>query len=382
MSKMNTDHQIDVSITYDDKIAKMEAKNIIQYEILKDSVKRNYNIHLLTLGGLTAVQYKLLNNIDVDVHIRVLYQGHLFKELTCKVDEINTMDNEEESYNIQLVMISRHIYDMLNSKKYVKFTGTGDNKKLITSYELITKVIRQMSIDEGINITGHYNNAGEIKFAHPNITVPKTLNDISLFDYVFEHYPPYFIKPYFIIDDFHKSVSGINIFLNNLCDTNGNYPLRRTDKIKTISLKTFKYLKSKSLFDFANFKKELGSTIYLKNTNNKNVYKLQPESRSARNDNVLNIETQLDVKMYKKILSFKRTLMKYNASVEYFTFDNATLTDFEFGKVYNLGNLNKNDYDMLPCSIYYKFSKGEGTDKFKLMSNVDFIKSPSNLLAS
>ena len=367
-----------------EKMYNMNSNKLISYEVLKSSETRNYNIHLLSFTKITSEEYHLFKNEDVQINLNIFREGNILFSLNLQIKETNVVEELNGKYNLQLVLVSDYIKKLMNSTKYVEMTGTSDNKDILSAYELVTKVIRQMSKDGGEAVKGYYNNAGEIKFAYPNITVPKNLNDLILFDYLFEHYPPYYLKPYFIIDDFHainkkNNKSSYHIFLNNIIDTNGNYFLKNVKTISTYKLENYKYIKTRQLFNFEDFKKELQSTIYLKNTNAKKIFKLQPLKESMRIDNVIIDESQLSVKFYKAKLRFKKILMNYNSSIESYSFKNADIFDYTFGNVYNI---QSKEFDMLPINIFYRFTKNDQDENFTLLTKVDFVKSPSNLLAN
>lgn len=374
-------YRIDIIALTGNSSISFTSNQIIKYEVLKDSRLRNFNIHMLTLARINVSLYNVLETSDVRIALKLSLNSKVIKTQKFKIESINTIDEIDNVFNIQLIMISDYIYSLKKSSKYANLTASDDSTELSTAYQFLTKIISNMSIDGGTKISSNYNNAGEIKFLYEHLTVPKSLNDIELFDYLIEQYPPYYIKPYFIIDDFYfderESVE-IKIILNNIIDTNGNYKLVNVKKLASWQTSKLKFLYSEKLFDFTEFKKLIRATIFLRNTNSKKIFRLQPENNKS--NETINEESNLDIKHYKKKMYFKKLLSKYESSIDSYTFYNADINDYSFTNVYNMSNIKK--FDMLPISIYYKFEKNSGSDNLYMTTNVDFVRSPSNLLTS
>jgi len=356
---------------------RIETYNILLYEISKDSINYNHNIHLLTLTNMDIRMYTLLQLQDTRLFLEVFENNDLRSSIKFKITNVHLINEEDGLYNIQLLMISEYVFDMLNSNKYSK---VSTELNTLTSFELVSKIIQQMVSDYGTKMDANYTNAGELKNILSTIRIPSNLNNFEIFNYIFNIYPPYLLSPYLLFDDFNirKNIQNdFSVILLNICDINGSYPLKNIKNITGVSTGYIEHVDSKPLLNYTEVIEELRATLIIKNENENKVFELKPERLANRSDKIKHITSPLTVESFKQKMVMRKLLTDHESSIETYIYDDINLSDIIFGEVYNLNN--SLIYDHLPVSFFYKFIKKQD-NSFKLETKIEYLRLPESLL--
>jgi len=384
-NSIQSDYYIKPSIDYYDNELKrrdtfrIDTYNILIYEVSKDSMHYNHNLHLLTLTNMDIRMYTLLQLPDTRLFLDVLENSDIKSSTRFKITNVHLINEEDGLYNIQLSMISDYVFDMLNSNKYASISISDVNVQL-TSFELISKIIQQMVSDHGTKVDANYTNAGELKNLLSYVRIPDNLNDFEIFNYLFDTYPPYLLAPYLIFDDFNirqNSKSDFSIILLNICDINGSYPLKNIKSIPGTVTGYVEHLDSKPLLNYNEVFEELQATLIIKNENENKVFELKPAQTSRHSNKIKHINSSLTIESFKQKMIMRKILAEYEASIETYIYDDINLSDIIFGEVYNINN--SLIYNYLPVSFFYKFIKKQD-NSFKLETKIEFLRLPGSLI--
>ena len=377
--------------TKESEISNFTIKQLQKYDISKDSTKYDYNIHLLNLAAITEIE--LLGIKDKNNWIIIKLQdksGQVFSNKRFKMLVVNILQEQEQMYNIQIVMMSELPYIFAHSYKYAS-TSTLNTSLVttgITAHELMSTILRRIQTDSATDkkIAAHWNVWGKLNQFYPSIRIPETFTDIELFRYIFKTYPPYIFEPYFIFDDFHipkikQNVPNApyNIIVNNLFNITSAYEKISVKSLPRITPSSKLFVSSIPLIDHDNLYKLLRSTIILNNGNVNKVEQIKPVLKSDSDyagNIVKNIDSTLDAKVYIKQLEAKKILVDKNSSMESYTYKDIDITDISFLSVYNIAD-NK-VYDHLPLTIEYSFLKNQ-YNSFWVTVHAQYAKVPEKL---
>lgn len=382
------EYDLTVSVQYYDtdtrknEMTNLKENTVVKYEVNKDSVNYNYNLHLLTITNITQLMYTILNLESSRIIIQLSENGTEIFKNTFVIENVSVVDEIESVRNIQLLLTTEEVRKFRKSNKYSKqsLMDTNSADTLIISYELLSKTLQAISSDYGSDLDAHYVDAGAIKQLYESIRIPENLNDFEAFDFIFKEFPPYLLTPYFIFDDFHfgESSTLYNIIVNNICNLAGSYQMKNVKNIIRYNTGTKHYHGNVPLVDYTEIYDELKATLVIKNNNQNKIYELQPAANDYKSDNVKQIETNLDIDVYKSRMYMKKRLADYEATLERYSFDDLNIKDISFMNVYNI---TSNDYDHLPVAIEYIFTLNQ-RNTFDLETYINFVKVPANILAS
>lgn len=382
-------YKLKVSLKYYDTTLKRYAISniadfsIAAYEISKDSINYNYNLHVLTLTNISLLMFNTFHLENVRLIIDVFENGNSISSTIFKITKVHEIDKIDELYNIQLIMISEFVYNMLNSNVYsnVSTFDTSAIKTHSTSYQLLSKIFSKMSSDGGQKVKAHLTNAGEVKKLYDLIRIPENLNDVQIFDWLLKEYPPFFLDPYFIIDDFYiadNNTADINLFLLNICDINGSYQNKKYKDINGTQLGLHYLMTSEPLMDYKKVYEELQATLMIKNANENKIYELKPLLLSNRSNQILQIQSTFGMSDFKTKLYMRKKLAEAEASIETYFYDSIGLRDISFGNIYDI--IEVMNFNHLPVSFFYMFKK-LNDNSFKLETTVNYIKVPGSLVS-
>lgn len=381
-------YDLTVSIDYFDTETKLrnnyllKKEEVVTYEVSKDSVNFNYNLHLITLTGISQTVQTVLNLEDSRLNIKLTENSHPLSDTKFRIQHLHVIDDVDGLKNIQLLLVSEETYKLLHSSKYGKVSTLRTNAvdANITSFELLSQILQEMKSDYGTQLDTYYYDAGAIKNIHPSIRIPENLNDLALFDFIFKEFPPYLLNPYLIFDDFHfgEKVAPYNMIVNNICNLTGSYKLQNVNNIVRYNIGTRNFLGSKPLIDYSDVYNKLGATLMIKNSLQNRIVELKPATESKRSGEIIQLESNLDIATFKNKLYLQKRLADYEATIESYSFDNLNIKDITFMNVYNV--TSPANYDHLPVCLKYRFDLG--TDNtYSIKTFVDFVRVPTNLLA-
>jgi hypothetical protein len=373
------------------EVLDLPDRSIMIYEISKDAIENNYNIHLLTLTAISHGVLELLKSDDTRILITVSEDGKTVsnkKFLVSSKEGINSwsVPDAEGIVNVQLPLISEEMYIFSHSNKYSS-VSTLDSSVVsnpVTSHYLLSQMLQTISSDYGSTFDVNYNSAGEIKNLFESIRIPENLKNFQAFEYVLNEYPPYLLEPYLIFDDFNISEASntdYTLHLFNLCDIAGNYPLKNIVNISGMNpnIGYVEFVGSTPFMDYLQVDAELKSTLMIKNENENKIYELKPLIPGQRSNEILQLTSTLGIDAFINKMYIKKRLAETKADIKVYKYDSLGLKDVVFGRVYNIDNLK--DYNYFPVSIYYKFIR-KNDDGFTMENTVEFLKIPGNLISS
>lgn len=363
-------------------ILKIDTYSVVVYEISKDSVNFNYNLHLLTLTNITLSMFNNFHLEDVRIIVNIMEDVESISNTSFRINKVHKIDEFEGKHNVQLVMVSEFVYDMINSNKYSKVStfNTSTIQTYITSYQLISNIFSKISSDNGSKVETNLSNAGEVKNLYDSIRIPENLDDVSMFNWILEEYPPFLLKPYFIIDDFHivdNNLANVNLFLLNICDINGSYQVEKYKDKNGVQLGMRQHMNSKPLMDYKKVFEELQATLMIKNENENKIYEIKPFVSGERSNKIIQIKSTLGIDAFKSKMYMRKKLAKSEASIETYFYDGLGLRDITFGKVYDV--IEPMNFNHLPISLFYAFKKRQD-NTFGLETTIDYIQMPGSLL--
>lgn len=360
-------------------------KQLVLYEVLKDSILRYHNIHLLTITGITNADTFNLKNSEVIISIIIYYDKIIIHEGEYRIIKSNIVSEVSEMKTSQLWLISTKTYEFLHSSRYGSLTSVDTNSysSYLTSYQMLSKILQGMASFEGNEFDFFLSDSGEVKNIHKNIRLPETLNDIDIFKFILKYYPPYLLTPYILFDDFFfdntKTTRKYNFHFINMCDTNGSYTIRNKSDIKGFGTYGYKYMGSRELIDYKKVARELKATLILKNVNENKLYELKPLDDLVKSKEIIQLETTLSINDFKSRLYLRKKLVQAEATIETFQLGGIALGDVTFNNVYNMDS--DLIFDYLPLSIHYSFELSN-SNLFELNTEVEFAKVPGNILAT
>lgn len=361
------------------------TKHIISYGVLKDSVNYNYNLHLLKLTLVDLFVMSLLKNTDNVFHIQLVENSKIISDKNFRIVLVNTLDDVDQLYTVQVLLISELSHKFINTHNYSKIStmGTTDADVSITPFQTFSKILQAINLEEK-DINVYFNDSGSIKQIFQSIRIPETYNNLTLFDYLIDKFPPYILDPYIILDDLYiDPILGTNdgksysLIVNNLCNLS-NYNLQNVQKIVRYIGKNLNFIKKEPLLDTNEMNLVLGSTLIIKNLIENKIFKLEPAIQSLKNGKTKVINSSLDIEMYKRLLQVRKQLTEYPASINTWQYDRINITDISFLKTYNIDDLTV--YDNLPLSIDYQFTRNQ-YNTYSMVTTVQFAKVPSNIIA-
>lgn len=367
----------------DTVISNFTLKQLQKYDISKDSTKYNYNIHMLTIASITEVELLNIKNIKNWIVIELREKnGQVFSNKRFKVLVTNILHEQEQMYNVQIVMMSELPYVFAHSHKYSKISTSIAGS---TSHQVLSTLLQHIQTDSSSEkkIQAHWNDFGKIEQFYSSIRIPETYNDIEMFNYLFRIFPPYIFEPYFIFDDFHipknKTNLPYNIIINNLYDIVSAYDQISVKTLPRITPSSKTFISSIPLINHDELYKLLKSTIILNNGINNQVNQIKP-IYSSDNDEfgniVKNIDSNLDPDVFIKQLQAKKILVDKNSSMETYTYTNIDITDISFLSAYNMADIKV--YDHLPLTIEYSFTKNP-VNSFWVTVHAQYAKIPNKL---
>lgn len=377
-----------VSIDYFDTETKLRGiytlkkEEVVTYEVSKDSVNYNYNLHLITLTSISQTVQTVLNLEDTRLNIEIKENGTPLFNTKFRIQHLHVIDDIDGLKNIQLLLVSEETYKLLHSNKYGKVSTLRTNAvdANITSFELLSQILQEMKSDYGTQLDTYYYDAGAIRNIHQSIRIPENLNDLDIFDFIFKEFPPYLLNPYIIFDDFHfgENTAPYNMIVNNICNLTGSYNLQNVNNIVRYNIGTKNYIGSKPLIDYADIYNKLGATLMIKNSLQNRIVELKPSAESKRSGEILQLESNLDIATFKNKLYLQKRLADYEATIESYTFEHLNIKDITFMNVYNV--TSPAIYDHLPICLKYRFDLGKD-NTYSIKTFVDFVRVPTNLLA-
>ncbi len=352
---------------------RIDHQSISKYEVRKDAMNYNYNLHLLKLNSIINQVYDLMKLKKTRLIVNIIENSKTISKtrfIVLESEKFNTVDNMS---NIDLLLMSEMTYDFVH---YNRFSSVTKDDSYITSYQLMSNIFKEINKKFGSDISTHYNDAGIVSQLHESLRLQDNLKDIEVFDYIFKEFPPYLLNPYFIFDDFHlKAKSPYNIFIFNLANMGGNYQLKDTKKIQNYE-RGVNFIDSKPLIDHTRVDYMLRSTLVLINKHNNTKGILEPADPEFKSPEVITHETSLDVKNFKNKLYLSKKLSDYKSTYEKYMFHRLNIDDIEFGNLYNI--TTRGVHDHLPLNIEYTFLKNK-SDLFDLTIAAEFSKVPTDI---
>lgn len=357
-------------------------KQIIRYEVLKDSMLRNHNIHLMTIASVPLNIFQYLKQKETIINITLSDTEKVLHTNTYRIFKNNIVEEMNDVSTIQLWMISLKVESFLESSKYGLSLDTNSHSLYLTSHQLLLKILQNMSSNEGSDFDYLLTSSGEIKNIYKDIRIPEQLNDLEIFEYIFNNYPPYYISPYFLFDDFYFSniiSKKYNMILTSLIDINGSYIPSNIINIEGLGLNGYKFVTSKPIFNYLDVYQEVQATLMIKNSNENRLFELKPESLGNRSNQVIQLESPLSIENFKKKLYIKKKLADSEATIETYKLGSIKLGSVTFNHVYNIKTSSM--YDHIPLSIHYTFILS-GENYYDLETEVEFARVPVNILAT
>lgn len=373
-------YNIEIDMEYFNPISKkletvkIDHQSIAKYEVRKDAINYNYNLHLLKLNSIINQIYDLLMLKKTRLTINIIENSKVISKTRFIVLEADKFNSEDNMSNIDLLLMSEMTYDFVH---YNRFSNITKDEDYITSYQLMSNIFKEINKKFGSDIQTHYNDSGIVSQLHESLRLQGNLKDIEVFDYIFKEFPPYLLNPYFILDDFHlKAESPYNIFIFNLSNVGGNYQLKDTAKIENYD-RSVTFIDSKPMIDNVTVDYMLRSTLVLINKHNNSKGILEPADPEFKSPEVITHETSLDVKNFKNKLYLSKKLSDYKATYEKYIFNRINIDDIAFGNLYNI--TARGIHDHLPLSIEYTFLKNK-SDLFNLTVAAEFSRVPTDMV--
>lgn len=359
-------------------------KNIVRYNITRDSINFSHNMHYLTLYTMTQKAVQSLQKDDTELQITILENSNIISSKRFKIVYVNILNEKDYVYNIQLVLVSKLAYTFLNSYEYANTTSlssTGIND--VSPFEMLTYIVTDMQ-KNNTNLKCIMNDAGKINELFTTLRIPTSCNNIKLFNYLITSFTPYLLQPYIILDDSMYCTDPRNYFnnneycivVNNLCGIS-KYPHKNINSIVGFNTKPKHQLSVEPIINDTELKTLLGSAIILKNPETSEIKILEPEKENRKNGKAVTIETFFGIETYKAFLLTRKKLTESNGNLLKYRFQKLNFGDIVFGMVYNMSL--QSEYRDLPVQIYHDFVKNS-YDGFYMEMDVTFASVPNNLI--
>jgi len=383
------DYGIEISINVLDTSTGLYTKipinrrNVIKYEVAKDASEFNYNIHLLLIASASKQLFDFLKISSSTISILITENGKYISDKIFKIQDISILGQVEMEYNLNIILISELTHKLLNSYKYARLSLDANNLASISNkkaYELLLYITSNINSELLNNISTFFTDSGISNYVYPIIDLPSDINDLYIFDFMIENYPPYYTKPYIIFDDLliddNPNISDYNLLFLNINNISADYQSKNVKYIKRYKYQ-YNILSEKELFNFEDFHDHLNSKLVLKNTTTNRIFTIVP-NKMYNKDQIKFIDTMVSPDIYKKQLSYQKNLMLYNSKISTYVFYKTNLNDFQFLNIYNLDEVG--EYNHMPISIKYRFIQKDNSNNYDLNTFVKFIKIPPSLV--
>ena len=369
----------------DDEKVKKVTHNLAEFtlnefSVLRDSLNYRHNIYSLKLVSLTSDEYDSITDPENTIIITIKLNDLVIKTLRLKIRKYQT-SSSKDTFEIFGAFISERALELYtDSDLSIAFNSSkiSDNT---TVYEQLYKVLDDYQYHTLIMTPGG-KHSQVFKKIHFNI-----MSNIEFLNNISNTYSPFILKPFIIFDDLENSFTrqssrddkGGFLFIFSLVDVSENLPVV---KLKSGSVKLFKYIDETHIIDTASHFKKL----------EKNIILLNPKLDSGNQESVIrsstsggesvNIVSIYDPNNYKKTLAAQTVLAINPCKYVTYEFNQIPLGAIGFGKNYNISPVQKLSNGKVfvetPITIEDKFIRSNN-NSYQYLNRTTFAHIPDNI---
>ncbi len=341
----------------------IEIKNCVvnEYNVSKDAINRNMNIHNLKISMIDQVQYSIFVQKTALLKIETREDGILVHANNYVIIDVNTTSEIDLVYSINLILLSKGAHELLNS--YNTSTKLLKSNNGLTSTAVAIDILNKMTQLTGDRFGNDFqafqNESCRNNYVYPNIRIPNSVNDLDCFTTIIKEYKPYLLSPYIIFDDFSinnavKRYKKYNLIITNLCLIKS---LPTEDLTEIIKYGNWNFIGSQAMIDKTDFEETLKSTMIIENKTEDKTMELSPIMTNS--SNITYHEINEDLIYFKRNLEMKKKLVDSGANYATFNLGACRISDISFYNTYNLESLS-NDYNNIPVAIDFAFTREQG----------------------